>query len=55
MLNAHEAWASPVEVAVAIYLLQRQIGYITVVPVFVSISTLGASYVFSQMTNKELS
>lgn len=39
MLNAHEAWASPVEVIVAIYLLQRQIGYITIVPVVVAIGT----------------
>lgn len=39
MLNAHEAWASPVEVIIAIYLLQRQIGYITIVPVVVAIGT----------------
>lgn len=39
MLNAHEAWASPVEVGIAIYLLQRQIGYITVIPVVVAIGT----------------
>lgn len=37
MTNAHEAWASPFEVAVAIYLLVRQIGYIAVAPVAVAI------------------
>lgn len=37
MTNAHEAWASPLEVAAAIYLLVRQIGYIAVAPVAIAI------------------
>jgi ATP-binding cassette subfamily C (CFTR/MRP) protein 1 len=35
--NAHEVWASPVEIGVAVWLLQRQIGVICVVPLSIVI------------------
>ncbi|KAK6194101.1 hypothetical protein LQW54_011786 [Pestalotiopsis sp. IQ-011] len=44
MTNAHEAWASPLEVAAAIYLLVRQIGYIAVAPVAIAIVCSGLVY-----------
>lgn len=34
--NMHEAWASVIEIAVAVYLLQRQLGIISVVPLAVA-------------------
>jgi len=36
--NLHELWASPVEVGVSVWLFQRQIGVICVVPLAIVIS-----------------
>lgn len=36
--NAHEIWASPVEIGVAVWLLQRQIGVICIVPLSIVLS-----------------
>lgn len=34
--NMHEVWANIIELAVAIYLLQREVGVIAVVPLFIA-------------------
>lgn len=37
--NMHEVWANIIELAVAIYLLQREVGVIAVVPLFIAAGT----------------
>lgn len=39
--SLHELWASPIEVTIAVYLLQRQLGAACVVPGIVAISKIG--------------
>ena len=34
--NLHEVWANVIELAVAIYLLQREVGAVAVVPLFIA-------------------
>lgn len=40
MQYMHEMWASTVEVAVAIYLLERQVGLASIVPAIIVLGTL---------------
>lgn len=39
MTTAHELWSNAIEVALAIYLLQRQLGVACVIPVGVAVRT----------------
>lgn len=36
--NVHEVWASPVEVAIALYLLQHQVAWAAVIPAVITLA-----------------
>ncbi|KAI7217129.1 multidrug resistance-like protein [Hortaea werneckii] len=46
--NMHEVWANIIELAVAIYLLQREVGVIAVVPLFIAAACAAGSFLLSR-------
>ncbi|GAB1735972.1 hypothetical protein NU219Hw_g6029t1 [Hortaea werneckii] len=46
--NMHEVWANIIELAVAIYLLQREVGAIAVVPLFIAAACTAGSFLLSR-------
>ncbi|KAI7489964.1 multidrug resistance-like protein [Hortaea werneckii] len=46
--NMHEVWANVIELAVAIYLLQREVGAVAVVPLFIAAACAAASFLLSR-------
>jgi ABC-type multidrug transport system fused ATPase/permease subunit len=48
--NMHEVWASPIETAIALFLLKRQISWAVAVPAFVTVITFVATHFLSKST-----
>ncbi|RMY03782.1 hypothetical protein D0867_00547 [Hortaea werneckii] len=46
--NMHEVWANIIELAVAIYLLQREVGVIAIVPLFIAAVCAAGSFLLSR-------
>ncbi|RMZ03683.1 hypothetical protein D0864_02905 [Hortaea werneckii] len=46
--NMHEVWANVIELAVAIYLLQREVGAVAVVPLFIAAACAAGSFLLSR-------
>ncbi|KAI7229242.1 multidrug resistance-like protein [Hortaea werneckii] len=46
--NMHEVWANIIELAVAIYLLQREVGAIAAVPLFITAACAAGSFLLSR-------
>ncbi|KAI7204526.1 P-loop containing nucleoside triphosphate hydrolase protein [Hortaea werneckii] len=46
--NMHEVWANIIELAIAIYLLQREVGAIAVVPLFIAAACAAGSFLLSR-------
>lgn len=46
--NAHETWASPIELAVAIYLLEREVLWAAAIPAAISLSSISLTGLISK-------
>ncbi|KAI7551399.1 hypothetical protein KC331_g2578, partial [Hortaea werneckii] len=46
--NMHEVWANIIELAVATYLLQREVGVIAIVPLFIAAACAAGSFLLSR-------
>ena len=49
--NIHEAWAAPVEVSIAVFLLQRQLGVSCIIPALISILAVFGTVPISKRSN----
>lgn len=46
--NVHEVWASPIEVGIALYLLQRQVAWAATVPAALSVAVFYSTHLLSK-------